>query len=41
MFNKNKPVRPSKHRASKKGFPHPNKKLSKGELNHQKFVGGK
>ena len=31
------PVRVSKHQASKKGFIH-KKTLSRGELNHQKFI---
>lgn len=30
----------TKHQASKKGYKHV-KKLSKGELNHQRFIGGK
>lgn len=41
MFNFfKKSVRVSKHQASKKGYKHV-KKLSKGELNHLKFVEGK
>ena len=30
-------VRPSKHAASKKNHPHKHK-LSKGQLNHKKFI---
>ena len=29
-------IRDTKHAASKKNFAHPNKRLSKGELNHLK-----
>ena len=28
----------TKHNASKKGFGHPHKKLSKGELNHLRYI---
>lgn len=34
------PVRSTKHAASKKGYVHKHN-LSKGELNHQKFIMGK
>lgn len=33
-----KPVKESKHQASKKNYKHVNWKPSKGELNHQKFL---
>ena len=40
MFNKIKSVRVSKHQASKRGYKHIHN-LSKGQLNHQKYIGGK